>query len=102
MAGLQLSLVQGLPSSHEGGAPLEQLPFWQVAVPLQTLPSSQAVPLATLAWAQPLAGLQLSLVQGLLSSHEVGVPGTQLPAWQVAVPLQTLPSSQAVPFGTLS
>src|SRR5262245_12207165 len=40
------------------------------------------------------------MVQGLLSLQLSGVPAVQMPAWQVSVPLHTLPSLHDVPFAT--
>src|SRR5690242_15458060 len=94
---LQPSVVQALPSSQASGVPPAQVPPWQVSAPLQTLPSGQGVPLATLACTQPLAALQVSLVQALPSSQLGGVPGWQVPFWQVSAPLQALPSEHEVP-----
>src|SRR5438552_2742278 len=48
----------------------------------------------------PVAGLQTSFVQGLLSLQLGGVPGVQAPLWQVSTPLQGLPSEQLIPFCT--
>src|SRR5581483_4975712 len=56
-------------------------------------PSSQK----TAVWTQPPAASQLSFVQTLWSSQRSGVPGTQMPAWHVSTPLQTLLSPHAVP-----
>ena len=49
-------------------------------------------------WTQPLAGSQLSTVQGLLSSHEPATPGWQVPVRiaQVSVTVHASPSSQSV------
>ena len=44
---LHESSVQRLLSLQFGGAPAVQVPLWQVSRPLQTVASSQAVPLAT-------------------------------------------------------
>ena len=51
-----------------------QTPDWQVSVPLHTSPSLHDVPLSTGAYTQPVVALQLSAVQGLLSSHLTGLP----------------------------
>jgi len=59
-------------------------PAWQASDCVQALPSSQAVPFASVVWTQPVAGLQLSAVQGLLSLHEMlaleQAPPAQIPA----------------------
>jgi hypothetical protein len=100
--GSQASVVQGLPSSTVRGVPGWQVPLkLQVSAPLQTLPSEQLVPAATLVWVTPFTGSQASVVQGLPSSTVRGVPGWQVPLeLQVSVPLQTLPSEQLVPVVT--
>jgi hypothetical protein len=67
---------------------------------LHTVPSAHAVPFSTGVVWQPLAGLQLSVVHTFPSLHVSGVPAVQLPLWHVSAPLHTVPSGQAVPFGT--
>ena len=60
VAALQPSSVQTLPSSQLGGAPPTQLPFWQVSLVVQALPSSQSVPLGLFRSEQmPVAGLHV-------------------------------------------
>jgi hypothetical protein len=93
----QESAVQGLPSSQLGIAPGEQVPAWQVSVPLHALPSLQDVPFPTAVCAHPVTGSQVSVVQGLLSSQSREAPGEQVPDEQVSAPLQTSPSGQEVP-----
>ena len=66
--------MQRFPSSQLRGVPAVQTPDWQVSVPLHTFPSLHDVPLSTGAYTHPVAGLQLSAVQGLLSSHLTGLP----------------------------
>jgi hypothetical protein len=63
-------------------------------------PSRHGVPLSTGPLVQPKTGSQLSLVHTLPSSQLSGVPAVHTPAWQVSVPLQTLPSLQTVPLST--
>jgi hypothetical protein len=60
-------------------------PAWQVSVCVQALLSLQAVPFVTGVCTQPVAGLQLSAVHGLLSSHGT-FASEQLPIVQVPVP----------------
>src|SRR2546427_144718 len=91
-AGLQLSSVQGLPSSQLGAGPPTQLPPPQASPVVQALPSSQGRVL--LLWKQPEAGLQPSSVQGLPSLQLAGGPPTQTPAPHVSPTVQALPSSQ--------
>jgi hypothetical protein len=49
---------------------------------------------------QPLTGAQPSVVQGLASLQERGVPAVQTPLWQISAPLHTLPSAHEVPFSS--
>src|SRR5436309_13966084 len=73
VAGVQESLVQGLPSLQFGAAPPTQLPAAQASFVVQALPSSQGAVL--LVWTHPVAGMQESVVQGLPSSQfGVGPP----------------------------
>jgi hypothetical protein len=98
--GLQVSVVQALPSLQVSAVPAVQVPAWQASLPLQRLPSSHGVPLATGAVWQPVAGLQLSVVQTLPSLQVRGVPAVQVAAWQVSAPLQRLLSLHGVPLVT--
>lgn len=70
----------------------------QISVPLHALPSPHEVPAATGVCETPLDGLQASVVQGLWSSTATWVPGVQVPAWQVSVWVQALPSVHEEPF----
>jgi hypothetical protein len=56
--------------------------------------------LSTGVLAQPLTGLQLSVVQTLLSLQLSAVPAAHVPLWQVSAPLQTVPSRHDVPLAT--
>ena len=85
--------MQGLPSSQERLAPAAQTPLAQRSFWVQALPSSQGAVL--LVWAQPLPGLQVSLVHRLVSSQEMVGPLLQVPASQASPLVQALPSSQA-------
>ena len=76
---LQLSLVHTLLSLQLRALPAVQVPFWQVSLPLQTLPSPHEVPLRTGLCVQPKTGSQASVVQGLLSLQLSVVPGLQVP-----------------------
>jgi hypothetical protein len=100
VAALQESAVQALPSSQLSGVPAVQVPLWHVSAPLQRLESEQDVPLATGVLTQPVAGLQESVVQTLLSLQSGGVPGLHVPPWQVSAPLQRLVSAHDVPLAT--
>jgi hypothetical protein len=78
------------------GAPLAQLPLWQVSAPLQTSPSPHEVPLLTGAFVhEVVASLHASAVHAFPSSQSTAVPLAQLPPWQVSAPLQYTPSSQS-------
>jgi hypothetical protein len=99
-AGLQLSVVHTFPSSQTSAAPAVHTPAWQVSGPLQTFPSEHGTPFSTVVATQPLAGLQLSVVQGLPSLQTSGVPALHVPPWQVSAPLHGLPSLHAVPLAT--
>jgi hypothetical protein len=68
-------------------------------LPLQTVPSAQAVPFNTGVLVQPKTALQPSVVHGFPSLQVRGGPAVQVAAWQVSLPLQTLPSAQDVPLG---
>jgi hypothetical protein len=76
---LQESVVHGFESLQLSGVPAVQLPDWQVSAPLQAFPSEHAVPFATDVKTHPVAGLQVSVVQALLSLHVSGDPAVQLP-----------------------
>jgi hypothetical protein len=93
VAGLQLSSVQPLPSSQLGAAPPTHAPSEQASPVVQALPSSQDAVL--LSCSQPVAGLQLSSVHGLLSSQLGAAPPTHAPSEQASPVVQALPSSQA-------
>jgi hypothetical protein len=77
--GSQLSDVHTFESLQLSGVPAVHVLLWQVSAPLQTLPSLHAVPFATPANAHPVAGLQVSVVQGLLSLQTSAVPAVQVP-----------------------
>jgi hypothetical protein len=66
---------------------------------VQALPSLHAVPFATFVATQPVAGLQLSDVQTLLSLQTTSVP-PQTPAVHWSPVVQKLPSLHTVPFET--
>ena len=71
VAGLQLSSVQTFPSLQFGAGPPTQLPPLHVSLVVHALPSSQGALL--LVWTHPVAGLQLSSVQALLSLQSAAV-----------------------------
>jgi len=92
VAGLQLSVVHALSSLHTTVAPPWQMPPPQVSPEVQAFPSSQGAVL--LVKTQPVAGLQLSLVQALSSLHTTVAPPWQVPPPQVSPEVQAFPSSQ--------
>ena len=90
LAGLHESLVQTLLSSQLTAVPPLHTPAVHASFVVHALPSSQ-LPL-TGEKTQPLAGLQLSLVQTLLSSQASAAPPVQTPALQVSFVVHALPS----------
>ena len=92
LPGLQVSLVQTFPSLQASGAPPTHVPPVQVSFVEHALPSLQG--LLLLLKTQPLAGLQLSFVQPLLSLQVSGGPPTHVPPEQVSFVEQALPSLQ--------
>ena len=80
VAGLQESSVQTSLSLQLGAGPPWQLPPAQISLVVQALPSSQGAVL--LVFTQPVAGLQESAVQTLLSLQSGGGPPAQLPPAQ--------------------
>ncbi len=89
----QLSSVHGLPSLHTSTLPAAQALSLHKSPIAQALPSSQG--LAFGLCTQPFNGLQLSVVQGLLSSHAKPTPGVQPPSAQVSPTVHALLSLQA-------
>jgi hypothetical protein len=102
VAGLHVSVVQALLSLQTTVVPAVQMPVWQVETPLQRLLSvSQLVPFVTGVRTQPEVGLQVSVVQTLLSLQLSAVPALQTPdGLQISLPLQTSPSLHDVPTAT--
>src|SRR5436190_421864 len=91
------SAVQALLSAQFLGAPLVQLPPWQLSPVVQALPSSQWVPLCLGWYRQPSIASHESVVQGLLSSQERDDPPRHLPLRHESAGVQASPSSQEVP-----
>ncbi len=89
-AGLQPSFVQAFPSSHDGGAPPWQLPPLHVSFVVHRLPSLQGR--ALWLYVQPVAGLQLSVVQTLPSSQSGGLEPTHCPPAHWSCVVHRLPS----------
>ena len=95
LAGLQESSVQRFPSSQFGAGPPTQKPPLQMSPVVQAEPSLQDWVFG--AWTQPVAGLQVSSVQGLPSLQFGGTAGLQTLLTQVSAPLQAFPSLQSAP-----
>src|SRR2546427_354643 len=76
-----------------------QAPASQVSLCVQALPSEQALPSALFGFEQvPLAGSQTPASWHWSSAlQSAGRALIQLPAWQVSVRVQALPSEQALP-----
>jgi hypothetical protein len=97
--GLQLSVVQTLPSSQFGAGPPWQLPPPHVSFVVHAFPSLHGAVLGV--WTQPAgapnpAGLHESSVQGLLSLQSSGGPPWQLPPPHVSFVVHTFPSSHGL------
>jgi hypothetical protein len=92
-AELQLSSVHTFPSSQLAGPPGTQLPPAQVSPIVQASPSVQGWELLVLA--QPVLGLQVSVVQALPSLQSSAVPGWHTVATHVSMPLHRLLSLQS-------
>ncbi len=102
----QVSVVQGLPSSHivsllqgQTTAPPMQVPPLQKSLYVQAFPSLHASRLGV--WVQPTTGAQVSLVQGFPSSHCAGCIGvpTHLARVQWSLSVQALLSSHNAEVG---
>ena len=85
-----------------GLAPLH-VPAWQVSVCVHALPSLQAEPSALLGLLQtPVAGAQVPAVWHWSCALQVtGLAPLHVPAWQVSLWVQALPSLQAEPSALL-
>lgn len=92
VTGLHPSVVHTLPSSQFGPTPPKHVPPAHVSPVVQALPSSQGAVL--LVCVQPVAGLQASSVHTLPSSQLGAGPPRQVPAEQVSLVVQALPSLQ--------
>jgi len=67
---------------------------------LHAFPSEHEVPFVTGVYTQPVAGLHVSVVHGLLSLQVSAVPDLHWLPWHVSTPLHAFPSEQDDPFGT--
>src|SRR5262245_2274365 len=100
-AGLQVSTpLQALLSSQTSAVPT-QTPFELVSPVVQSVPSLRGAVLK--GFTQPVTSSQLSSVQGLLSSHASGVPGSHAPVagLQASMPSHTVvfPHAAAMAVG---
>jgi hypothetical protein len=95
VAGLQVSVVHGLPSLQSSGAPPTQTAVASHASPVvQALPSLQSVPTGRTVGVHPVAAAQLSAVQTFPSSQLGGAPAVQAPPAHVSPTVHAFPSSQ--------
>jgi hypothetical protein len=96
--GLQVSAVQGLPSSQLVGPSPVQVPAMHRSI-VQALPSLQTF-VWSVTWTHPpFTGSHESSVQGSPSSQVGGGPPTQTPSLQASFAVQALPSSQDAALG---
>src|SRR5439155_17248026 len=98
VAGLQVPGSWHWSAVQTTGLAPTQLPFWQVSVCVQALPSLQAVPLVLVVGAEhmPVAGLQVPGWWHWSAVQTTGFAPTPLPFWQASVCVQALPSLQGV------
>src|SRR5947208_4312522 len=77
-----------------------QVPFWQVSVWVQALPSLHAVPLLAFGWEHwPVAVSQVPATWHWSEAVQTtGLEPVQVPFWQVSVWVQALPSLHVVPL----
>ena len=92
-AGLHVSSVHPLASSQLSAGPPTQAPPVQVSEVVHAFPSLHAA--ALFVWTQPVAGLQESSVQPLLSLQSSAGPPAQVPALQVSPVVHVFPSLHA-------
>lgn len=88
--GLQSSSVQGLPSSQTLAIPPLHLPPAHLSFSVHKLPSLH--PAALLLNRHELIGSQVSVVQTLLSSQSLALPGVHAEFLQTSLKVQALPS----------
>ncbi len=86
------SVVHTLPSSQTLGPPEAHLPSLQLSPSVQMLASEHGAVLLTAT--QPFLVSQLSVVQPLLSSHALGLPGSHTPSKHASPSVQALLSVQ--------
>lgn len=97
VAALHVSVVQGFGSSQSSGGPPTQSPLLHRSAVVHASLSEHGSVLFVRT--QPLAGLQLSEVQGFVSAHSSGGPPLHVPPWHASSVVQASPSLQVVPFG---
>jgi hypothetical protein len=95
-AGLQLSSVQELPSSQDTGLDPTHVPASHASDCVHASPSVQVLLSSFVVTQLPSAGLQLSSVQALPSSHTTGFEPAHVPASHASVCVQASPSVQAL------
>jgi hypothetical protein len=85
---------------HVTGFDPVHVPFWQLSLCVQALPSLQVVPLAAIGFEQEpvMASHVPATWHASLAVHVTGLVPVQVPFWQVSVSVQALPSLQLVPF----
>jgi hypothetical protein len=85
---------------HVTGFDPVHVPFWQLSLWVQALPSLHDVPFAATGFEHaPVLGLHVPAVwQASLAAHVTGLAPVQVPFWQLSLCVQALPSLHDVPF----
>jgi hypothetical protein len=98
VAGLQLSVVQTLPSLHTIVVP-PQAPPEQESPDVHAFPSSHVDPSAAFGFEQiPVAGSQVPTSwHASEATHKTGFAPAHTPPWHISVCVQALPSSHVEP-----
>jgi len=88
---------------HTTGFAPVQVPDWQVSLCVQALPSLQEAPFPLFGFEQvPESGLHVPATwHWSLAVHTTGFAPVQVPAWQVSLCVQPLPSLQEDPLDLL-
>jgi hypothetical protein len=103
LAGAQLSLVHSRPSLQTSGPPGAHCPAPLQASPMvQALLSSHEVVGGAGTFMQPVGSTQELVRHTVPPLHWSGVPDRQTAPRHVSLPLQTRPSEQELPSGTLA
>src|SRR5262249_18631071 len=97
---LQTPMLQAFPAAEQSRGEPPQTPAVQMSPTVQNSPSLHAEPSALSGLEQvPLAGSQVPATWHWSSAVQTtGLVPTQVPAWQVSVWLQALPSLQTAPL----